>query len=110
MLYPPCSFYTKTQDKAWLQRNGFGVLKANYLATITGCVHLLGNASQNKFKITEHLILLGFYQLAFSRVSQLRRYLKPSIASTPCMFEAMRGLVNGILRNFIRNDYKQQKP
>jgi 16S rRNA (cytosine967-C5)-methyltransferase len=96
----------KDQDKAWLQEMVFGVLRQLPLLQFW-LRNLLETPLKNKFKITEHLILLGFYQLAFSRVSQHAAVSETVNACKSLHIEAMRGLVNGILRNFIRSDSSQ---
>ncbi|MGO4892297.1 16S rRNA (cytosine(967)-C(5))-methyltransferase RsmB [Flavobacterium sp. W21_SRS_FM6] len=99
----------KDQDKAWLQEMVYGVLRQLPLLQYW-LRALLETPLKNKFKITEHLILLGFYQLAFSRVSQHAAVSETVEACRSLRVESMRGLVNGILRNFIRNETSQQTP
>lgn len=99
----------KDQDKAWIQEMVYGVLRQLPLLQYW-LRSLLETPLKNKFKITEHLILLGFYQLAFSRVSQHAAVSETVNACKPLRIEAMRGLVNGVLRNFIRNESSTHKP
>jgi 16S rRNA (cytosine967-C5)-methyltransferase len=106
---PAMQLLHKDQDKAWLQEMVYGVLRQLPLLQYW-LRHLLETPLKNKFKITEHLILLGFYQLAFSRVSQHAAVSETVNACHLLRVEAMRGLVNGILRNFIRNDISSDKP
>lgn len=106
---PAMQLLHKEQDKAWLQEMVYGVLRQLPLLQYW-LRNLLETPLKNKFKITEHLILLGFYQLAFSRVSQHAAVSETVNAVKPLRIEAMRGLVNGILRNFIRNDTSTHKP
>ena len=65
---------------------------------------------KQRAKIVEHLILLGFYQLAFSRVSQHAAVAETVAACNKLNNSAFKGLVNGILRNFIREEVAQQQP
>lgn len=106
---PAMQLLHKDQDKAWLQEMVYGVLRQLPLLQYW-LRRLLETPLKNKFKITEHLILLGFYQLAFSRVSQHAAVSETVNACHSLRVEAMRGLVNGILRNFIRNDTSSSKP
>lgn len=106
---PAMQLLHKDQDKAWLQEMVYGVLRQLPLLQYW-LRHLLETPLKNKFKITEHLILLGFYQLAFSRVSQHAAVSETVNACHSLRVEAMRGLVNGILRNFIRNETSSNKP
>ena len=97
------------QDKAWLQEMVFGVLRQ--LPILQYWLRLLlENPLKNKFKVAEHLILLGFYQIAFSRVSQHAAVSETVEACKPLKIDAMKGLVNAILRNFIRQDMQDNKP
>jgi 16S rRNA (cytosine967-C5)-methyltransferase len=97
------------QDKAWLQEMVFGVLRQ--LPILQYWLRLLlENPLKNKFKVAEHLILLGFYQIAFSRVSQHAAVSETVEACKPLKIDAMRGLINAILRNFIRQDVQLNLP
>jgi 16S rRNA (cytosine967-C5)-methyltransferase len=97
------------QNKAWLQEMVFGVLRQLPLLQYWLRL-LLETPLKNKFKVAEHLILLGFYQIAFSRVSQHAAVSETVNACKALKIDAMRGLVNAILRNYIRQEVAQQKP
>lgn len=91
------------QDKAWLQEMVFGVLRQLpklqfWLRT------LLDKPLKNKNKVVEHLIMLGFYQLAFSRVSTHAAVSETVAATRFLRAEPLKGLVNALLRNFIRQE------
>lgn len=93
----------KDQDKAWLQEMVYGVLR--HLPILQFWLRqLLDKPLKNRFKIVEHIIMLGFYQLAFSRVSQHAAVSETVAACQPLNTIAMKGLVNAILRNFIREE------
>ncbi|WP_158965345.1 16S rRNA (cytosine(967)-C(5))-methyltransferase RsmB [Paraglaciecola sp. L3A3] len=97
----------KDQDKAWLQEMVYGVLR--HLPILQFWLRqLLDKPLKNRFKITEHLIMLGFYQLAFSRVSQHAAVSETVAACQSLNTLAMKGLVNAILRTFIREDMANQ--
>ena len=97
----------KDQDKAWLQEMVYGVLR-NLPILQFWLRQLLDKPLKNRFKIVEQLIMLGFYQLAFSRVSQHAAVSETVAACQPLNTLAMKGLVNAILRTFIRDEYSQQ--
>lgn len=95
------------QDKAWLQEMVYGVLRRlpllqSWLRT------LLDKPLKNKYKVVEHLIMLGFYQLAFSRVSPHAAVSETVAATRNLKAEPLKGLVNALLRNFIRQELAAQ--
>ncbi|MFT6990202.1 MAG: 16S rRNA (cytosine967-C5)-methyltransferase [Paraglaciecola sp.] len=98
----------KDQDKAWLQEMVYGVLR-NLPILQFWLRHLLDKPLKNRFKIVEQLIMLGFYQLAFSRVSQHAAVSETVAACQPLNTLAMKGLVNAILRTFIREEMSLQE-
>ena len=106
---PAAQTKLKEQDKAWLQEMVYGVLRQLPLLQFW-LRQMLDTPLKNKFKITEHVIMLGFYQLAFSRVSQHAAVSETVNACQVLKIDAMRGLVNGILRNFIRTETSEQRP
>jgi 16S rRNA (cytosine967-C5)-methyltransferase len=99
----------KEQDKAWLQEMVYGVLR-NLPILQFWLRQLLDKPLKNRFKIVEQLIMLGFYQLAFSRVSQHAAVSETVAACQPLNTLAMKGLVNAILRTFIREEMSLQEP
>jgi len=98
----------KEQDKAWLQEMVYGVLR-NLPILQFWLRQLLDKPLKNRFKIVEQLIMLGFYQLAFSRVSQHAAVSETVAACQPLNTLAMKGLVNAILRTFIREEMAVQE-
>jgi 16S rRNA (cytosine967-C5)-methyltransferase len=98
----------KEQDKAWLQEMVYGVLR-NLPILQFWLRQLLDKPLKNRFKIVEQLIMLGFYQLAFSRVSQHAAVSETVAACQSLNTLAMKGLVNAILRTFIREEMSQQE-
>ncbi|MFT2092829.1 16S rRNA (cytosine(967)-C(5))-methyltransferase RsmB [Paraglaciecola sp. 2405UD69-4] len=99
----------KDQDKAWLQEMVYGVLR-NLPILQFWLRQLLDKPLKNRFKIVEHVIMLGFYQLAFSRVSQHAAVSETVAACQSLNTMAMKGLVNAILRTFLREDIANQSP
>ena len=104
---PAAQIPLKDQDKAWLQEMVYGVLR-NLPILQFWLRQLLDKPLKNRFKIVEQLIMVGFYQLAFSRVSQHAAVSETVAACQPLNTHAMKGLVNAILRTFIREEYSQQ--
>ncbi|WJG09474.1 16S rRNA (cytosine(967)-C(5))-methyltransferase RsmB [Aliiglaciecola sp. LCG003] len=89
------------KDKAWLQEMVYGVLRQ--LPTLQYWLRkLLDKPLKNKYKVVEHLIMLGLYQIAFSRVSTHAAVSETVEATRVLKAEPLKGLVNAILRNFIR--------
>lgn len=106
---PPAQLAYSEQDKAWLQEMVYGVLRQ--LPILQFWLRLLLNKPlKNRFKVVEHLIMLGFYQLAYSRVSIHAAVSETVGACASLNALAMKGLVNAILRNFIRQEMEQDKP
>lgn len=97
----------KEKDKAWLQEMVYGVLR-NLPILQFWLRQLLDKPLKDRFKIVEQVIMLGFYQLAFSRVSQHAAVSETVAACQPLNTLAMKGLVNAILRTFIREEMSQQ--
>jgi 16S rRNA (cytosine967-C5)-methyltransferase len=99
----------KDQDKAWLQEMVFGVLRQ--LPVLQFWLRqLLESPLKGKNKIAEHLLLLGMYQLLFTRVGQHAAVSETVNACRALKIEGMKGLVNAVLRNFIRQDMALNKP
>ena len=97
------------KDKAWIQEMVFGVLR--HLPILQYWLgQLLDKPLKNKYKPVEHLIILGFYQLAFSRVSTHAAVSETVAATRALKAIALKGLVNAILRNFIRQSLADNPP
>ena len=106
---PPIQERHKDQDKAWLQEMVYGCLRQ--LPVLQFWLRqLLDKPLKKRTKVVEHLIMLGLYQLAFSRVS-VHAAVSETVAACPSLkATSMKGLVNGILRNFIRQDLMSSPP
>ncbi|MEP0355522.1 16S rRNA (cytosine(967)-C(5))-methyltransferase RsmB [Paraglaciecola sp.] len=107
---PAIQDHLKEQDKAWLQEMVYGVLR-NLPILQFWLRKLLDKPLKNRFKIVEHVVMLGFYQLAFSRVSQHAAVSETVAACQALNTIAMKGLVNAILRTFLReNIFEESAP
>ncbi|MCB4437290.1 16S rRNA (cytosine(967)-C(5))-methyltransferase RsmB [Alteromonas sp. McT4-15] len=89
------------RDNAWLQEMSLGVMRQlpvlqHWLRT------LLDRPLKGNKKIIEHLILLGLYQLNFTRVSQHAAVGETVAAASYLGGAGLKGLVNAVLRNFER--------
>ncbi|NVK56993.1 MAG: 16S rRNA (cytosine(967)-C(5))-methyltransferase RsmB [Alteromonadaceae bacterium] len=89
------------QDSAWLQEMAMGVFR--HLPQLQIWLRaLLDQPLKGNKKIIEHLILLGFYQQAYSRVSDHAAVSATVNATDVLGGGRLKGLVNAILRNFQR--------
>ncbi|MCV2886565.1 16S rRNA (cytosine(967)-C(5))-methyltransferase RsmB [Aestuariibacter sp. AA17] len=108
-VLPKYQAQLKDKDKAWLQEMSFGVLR--HLPLLQYWLRdMLQKPLKGNQKIIEHLILLGFYQLAFSRVSAHAAVAETVAACNALNAPGLKGLVNAVLRNFQRQDKHLQKP
>lgn len=95
------------QDRAWIHEMTMGVLR--HLPQLQLWLRqLLNTPLKGKYKIVELLIQLGFYQIAFSRVAEHAAVAETVNAAKILGAESLSGLVNGILRQFIRDGMSQQ--
>merc|ERR1712137_946585 len=91
------------RDNAWLQEMSLGVMRKlpllqHWLRT------LLDRPLKGNKKVVEHLILLGLYQLNFSRVSKHAAVGETVAAASYLNAAGLKGLVNAVLRNFQREN------
>ncbi len=103
------SQYADARDKAWLQEMAFGCLRQ--LPTLQFWLRqLLQKPLKGNKKVIEHLLMVGLYQLAYSRVSEHAAISETVNACKSLQADKLRGLVNAILREFQRSDLREQKP
>ncbi|MBT1063820.1 16S rRNA (cytosine(967)-C(5))-methyltransferase RsmB [Bowmanella sp. Y26] len=108
-LMPALQAKHKEQDRAWLQEMLYGVLRQLPILQYW-LRQLLNKPLKSNQKVIEHLILLGFYQLAFSRVSQHAAVAETVGACQELRCPGLKGLVNACLRNFIRQEMQDKQP
>ena len=89
------------KDNAWIQEMSLGVMRQLPLLQLW-LRTLLDKPLKGKRKILEHLIMLGFYQIAFSRVSSHAAVSETVNAASYLGSMPLKGLVNAVLRNFDR--------
>ena len=93
----------ETKERAWLQEMIFGCLRS--LPTLQIWLRaLLDKPLKNKQKIIEHLLMLGLYQLTFSRTAEHAAVSETVEACKKLNEPRLAGLVNAILRNFQREN------
>ena len=96
------------KDSAWLQEMSMGAMRQ--LPQLQLWLRaLLDKPLKGNKKILEHLIMLGFYQLAFSRVSAHAAVAETVHAASVLGGDGLKGLVNAVLRNFQRQDMHLQR-
>lgn len=95
------------QDSAWLQEMVMGVLRQLPLLQ-TWLRERLDKPLKGNKKIIEHLLLIGMYQLKFTRVSEHAAINETVNGTAPLGGAALKGLVNGILRNVQRESFDIQ--
>lgn len=96
------------QDNAWLQEMTMGALRKlpQLQIWLRG---LLDNPLKGNKKILEHLMLVGFYQLAYTRVSHHAAVSETVEAAEVLGGRNLKNLINAILRNFIRLEIATQE-
>ena len=91
------------KDNAWLQEMVFGCLrelpKLQYWLR-----QLLSKPLKGEQKIIEHLIMLGFYQMVFTRTSEHAAVSETVEACATLGQHRLKGLVNANLRSFQREE------
>ncbi|MEC8787820.1 MAG: transcription antitermination factor NusB, partial [Pseudomonadota bacterium] len=91
------------RDNAWLQEMSLGVMRR--LPLLQHWLRsLLDRPLKGNKKVIEHLILLGLYQLSFSRVSNHAAVGETVAAASYLNATGLKGLVNAVLRNFQREN------
>lgn len=98
----------ETQQRAWLQEMIFGCLR-DIPRLQLWLRQLLDKPLKGEQKPIEHLIMLGFYQLSFARTSDHAAVSETVNAVELLGSHRLKGLVNAILRNFQRQETKDQE-
>ena len=91
------------KDNAWIQEMALGVLRQVPLLQ-WWLRSLLDRPLKGEKKVIEHLIMLGLYQLNFTRVSEHAAVAETVNAASYLGGIKLKGLVNAILRNFSRKE------
>jgi 16S rRNA (cytosine967-C5)-methyltransferase len=104
----PANANLSQKDKAWSQEMVLGVMRQLPILQVW-LRQLLDKPLKNKQKVIESLIIIGFYQIAFSRVSTHAAVAETVEACRLLGSPGLKGLVNGVLRNFIRQELSEKK-
>ncbi|MDM7859361.1 16S rRNA (cytosine(967)-C(5))-methyltransferase RsmB [Alteromonas sp. ASW11-36] len=101
--------YTQARDKAWLQEITFGCLR--HVPTLQFWLRqLLQKPLKGNKKVIEHLLMVGLYQLAYSRVSPHAAIAETVNGCQKLQAGSLKGLVNAILREFQRAQMQRELP
>jgi 16S rRNA (cytosine967-C5)-methyltransferase len=96
------------QDSNWLQEMTMGSLRKLPQLQIW-LRSLLNKPLKGNKKILEHLLMLGIYQLAYSRVSPHAAVAETVNAAALLGGQNLKGLINAVMRNFQRQELDQQQ-
>lgn len=97
------------RDRAWLQEMVFGCLRT--LPTLQFWLRgLLDKPLKGRKKILEHLLLIGLYQIAYTRVSEHAAVSETVGAADLLKGTTLKALINAILRTFIREEVANTAP
>ncbi len=91
----------RSRDHALLQEICFGVLR--YLPRLESIVgQLMENPLKGKQRVFHHLLLVGVYQISFMRIPDHAAVGETVEATKDLRGPKLRGLINGVLRNYQR--------
>lgn len=92
----------KPRDHALLQEICYGALR--YLPRLESIANeLMDNPLKGKKRVFHHLILVGIYQLSFMRIPSHAAVAETVEATKTLRGPSLRGLINAVLRNYLRN-------
>lgn len=103
--------YTKDldpRDKAFVQELVYGTLRYRRALNIT-LNKYLNHSLKERFIVARALILCGFYQIVFTRTPPHAVVAATVGACSLCQCRSLTGLVNAILRNFLRQGSKLEE-
>ncbi|PMH45384.1 16S rRNA (cytosine(967)-C(5))-methyltransferase [Vibrio sp. 10N.286.49.B3] len=92
----------RPRDHALLQEICYGALR--YLPRLESTANQLMDAPlKGKKRVFHHLILVGIYQLGFMRIPAHAAVGETVEATVTLRGPSLRGLINAVLRNYLRN-------
>lgn len=101
-VLPLAQLKVAPRDGALLQEICFGVLRwLPRLESITQI--LMDKPLKGKLRVFHHLILVGLYQLKFMRIPEHAAVAETVNAAEALKKNQLRGLINAILRSYLRN-------
>lgn len=90
------------RDRALLQELCYGTLR--WLPRLDAAVgEMMDKPLKNKSRIFHYLLLVGLYQLIYTRIPPHAAVAETVNATKLLKGQALRGLINGVLRNFQRS-------
>ena len=96
------------KDKALLQELCYGVLRL-LPALEYDLRQLIDKPLKGKQRVGHFLLLVGIYQISHTRIPDHAAVSETVAASKPLKNDHLKGLINGVLRNYQRNQEKQPK-
>lgn len=100
-VLPPAQQDLSPKDKALLQVLCYGVLRTLPRLDFF-CRALMDKALKGKQRDLHFLILVGFYQLLYTRIPSHAAVGETVNGAKELKKQALKGMVNGVLRNFLR--------
>lgn len=100
-VLPPAQQDLSPKDKALLQVLCYGVLRTLPRLDFF-CRSLMDKALKGKQRDLHFLILVGFYQLLYTRIPSHAAVGETVNGAKALKKQALKGMVNGVLRNFLR--------
>ncbi|WP_281559027.1 16S rRNA (cytosine(967)-C(5))-methyltransferase RsmB [Thalassomonas sp. RHCl1] len=95
------------KDKGLLQEITYGVLR--YLPELEYDVRqLMAKPLTGKQRVCHFLILVGIYQIKYTRIPDHAAVSETVAATGPLKNRHLKGLINGVLRNYQRQQEKQE--
>ncbi|CBG91229.1 16S rRNA (cytosine(967)-C(5))-methyltransferase RsmB [Citrobacter rodentium] len=101
-VLPPLQQKVSDKDKALLQELCFGVLRTlSQLEWLIG--KLMSRPMTGKQRTLHYLIMVGFYQLLYTRIPPHAALAETVEGAVAIKRPQLKGLINGVLRQFQRN-------
>ena len=100
-VLPPAQQDLSPKDKALLQVLCYGVLRTLPRLDFF-CRSLMEKALKGKQRDLHFLILVGFYQLLYTRIPSHAAVGETVSGAKALKKPALKGMINGVLRNFLR--------
>lgn len=104
---PAAQALSAEKDSALLQEICYGVIR--YLPELEFDVrHLVDKPLKGKQRVAHFLLLVGIYQLKYMRIPDHAALNETVSAAKPLKQFHLKGMINGVLRNFLRQTESSQ--
>jgi len=104
---PAAQALAAEKDSALLQEICYGVIR--YLPELEFDVrHLIDKPLKGKQRVAHFLLLVGIYQLKYMRIPDHAALNETVSAAKPLKQFHLKGMINGVLRNFLRQSEPSQ--